>query len=144
MPAVSPVFFHCFPENLAEKLHNFGTDTFKWILTNTAPNHATNTVKSNITQIVSGNGYTTDGNSSTAASSSQTGGVYSFVINNPSPWIGTGAGMAQFRYAVLYNFTSATLALVCSFDYGSPVTVAAGEIFAIDASSAVFTINLPA
>src|SRR5688572_16576668 len=52
-----------FSEDLSEKVHNLDTDTFRWVLSNTAPNIATTNLLSNITQISTGNGYTqmTDG-----------------------------------------------------------------------------------
>src|SRR3972149_2833678 len=33
----TPTFFNCFTENVAEKVHNLGSDTLKWMLTNSAP-----------------------------------------------------------------------------------------------------------
>ena len=62
------VKFESFVEALAEKVHNLGADTLKVMLTNTAPNASTNTVKVDITEISAGNGYTAGGNSATVSS----------------------------------------------------------------------------
>ena len=50
-------------EDIANKIHDFNSDTFRWVLSNTAPNVASTFLLSNVTQIASGNGYTqmTDG-----------------------------------------------------------------------------------
>lgn len=53
--------YNCFSENLAEKVHNLGSDTLKIALTNTAPNVA-HTNLSQIGEISAGNGYTAGGN----------------------------------------------------------------------------------
>ena len=60
--------FQSFVEAVAEKVHNLGSDTLKVMLSNVAP-VATNTQKSNITEISAGNGYTAGGTQATISSS---------------------------------------------------------------------------
>jgi len=119
MPVVTPVKFHCFPADAYNGLHNLGSHTLKLALTNTAP-VVSNTVLTNITQIAAGGGYPTNGFTLTVASSSQTSGVYKLIINDYT-FTATGT-VANFRYAVLYNSTSATKPLMYYLDYGVTIS----------------------
>lgn len=122
--------FNSFVEALAEKVHNLGSDTLKVVLTNSAP-VASNTQLSNITQIANGNGYTTGGATVTVSASSQTSGTYKLVGSLASPtWTASGA-MGTFRYAVLYNDTATNDELIGWWDYGSGVSLTAGDTFTI-------------
>jgi hypothetical protein len=56
--------FNSFVEALAEKTHNLGSDVLKVMLTNSAPSSA-NTIKTDITDIAAGNGYTAGGTQAT-------------------------------------------------------------------------------
>ena len=123
--------FNSFVEALAEKKHDLGTDTLKVMLTNTAPT-AANAVKADITEIANGNGYTTGGNTAAMTTSGQTGGTYTLVLGDPATWTAAGGSLGPFRYAVLYNDTAANKELIGFWDYGSSITLAAGESFAVD------------
>ena len=122
--------FNSFVEVLAEKGHNLGSDTLKWVLTNSAPT-SSNTVLANITQIANGNGYTTGGTAATTSSSSQTSGTYKLVLAD-TVFTASGGSMGTFRYAVLYNDTATNDELIGWYDYGSSITVLTGETFTID------------
>jgi hypothetical protein len=123
--------FNSFVEAVAEKVHNLGTDTLKVMLTNTVP-LAANAIKTDITEIASGNGYTTGGNTATQTSSSQTSGTYKLVLGDPTSWTAVTASMATFRYAVLYNSTATNGELIGWWDYGSAVTLAVSDSFTVD------------
>lgn len=123
--------FNSFVEALAEKVHNLGSDTLKVMLTNTAP-VATNSVKADITEVSAGNGYTAGGNTASVTSSSQSGGVYRLVLGDPATWTASGGSIGPFRYAVLYNDTATNKELIGWWDYGSALTLAAGESFTVD------------
>jgi hypothetical protein len=133
--------FNSFVEALAEKTHNLGSDTLKVLLCNTAP-VATNTIKANLTEITAGNGYTAGGNTAAVTSSAQTSGTYQLVLGDPTTWTASGGSIGPFRYAVLYNDTATNDELIGFWDYGSGITLAAGESFAVDfdASTGVLTI----
>jgi predicted Zn-dependent protease len=120
--------FNPFIEAVFEGTHNFATNTFKVMLTNTAP-VAANGVKADITEIAAGNGYTAGGQTVTINTSSQTGGAYTAAVNQTLTWTATGGSIAALRYAVMYNDTAASKNLVGWWDYGSSVTPAVGETF---------------
>jgi hypothetical protein len=123
--------FNSFVEALAEKKHDLGADTLKVLLTNTAP-VATNSVKANLTEISAGNGYTAGGNTASVTSSAQTSGTYKLVLGDPATWSASGGSIGPFQYAVLYNDTASNDELIGWWDYGSSITLADGESFAVD------------
>ena len=133
--------FNSFVEALAEKKHDLGADTLKVLLTNTAP-VATNSVKADLTEISAGNGYTAGGNTASVTSSAQTSGTYKLVLGDPATWTASGGSIGPFRYAVLYNDTAASKELIGWWDYGSSITLADGESFAVDfdATTGVLTL----
>lgn len=132
--------FNSFPENLAEKVFNLGTDTIKVMLTNTAPS-ASNTVKADITEISAGNGYTAGGTAATTSSSAQTSGTYKLVLADVV-FTAAGGSFGPFRYVVLYDDTASSDQLIGWWDYGSAITIGSGETFTTDfnASSGVLTL----
>ncbi len=134
--------FHALVEALAEKKHDLATDVLKVLLTNVAP-VATNAVKADLTEIAAGAGYTAGGNTATVSSSSQTGGLYKLVLADPPTWTATGGSLGPFRYAALYNSSTAAGDLIGWWDYGSSITLQAGETFQVDfdASTGVLTLQ---
>jgi hypothetical protein len=133
--------FNAFVENMAEGKFNLGTDTLKVMLTDTAP-VATDSVKADLTEISAGNGYTAGGNAASITSSSQTSGTYKLVLGDPATWTASGGSIGPFRYAALYSDTAANDELIGWWDYGSSITLAAGESFAVDfdATTGVLTV----
>lgn len=133
--------FNSFVEAVAEKVHNFDSDTLKVALSNTAPS-ASDTVLADITQISSGNGYTAGGTQATTASSSQTGGTYKLVLNDVV-YTATGGPIGPLRYAILYNDSAANDELIAWWDYGSSITLQPGETLTVDfnSSAGVLTIT---
>lgn len=118
-------------ENLFENI-NAGSDS--WVVKlATGVDAAAGT----ITEVASGNGYTTGGNAATVTSSAQTGGTYKLVLTSPATWTATGAGFS-FQYAVLTDATTSTN--VGYWDYGSSQAVASGEsvYVSFDPSTGVF------
>lgn len=122
--------FYDFSEQLVLGVHDFDANTFKVVLTNSAPT-AGNTVLTDITQIANGGGYTTGGETTTIGISESSGTTT--VTGTEIVWTGTGSGFGPFRYAVLYNdsSTSPADALIAWFDYGSSISVGAGETFTL-------------
>lgn len=132
--------FNSFVENLAEKVFNLGSDTLRVMLCNTAP-VAGNSVKGNLTEISSGNGYTAGGTAATISSSAQTSGTYKLVLADVV-FTASGGSIGPFRYAVLYDDTAATDELIGFWDYGSSITLASTETFTVDfdATAGVMTL----
>lgn len=123
--------FNSFVEKLAEAGHNLGSDTLKIALTNTAP-VASNAVIGDITQISSAGGYAAA--TVTITSSAQSGGTYT-LANAAVTFTASGAAFDEFRYAVLYNDTSATDDLIAYYDYGVGYTLADGQSFTFNAGT---------
>lgn len=122
--------FYPFVENLAEKAFNLGSDTLKVMCTNTAPN-ATDGQKSQLTEISAGNGYTAGGTATTISSSSQSSGTYKLVITDVV-FTASGGSIGPLRYVVLYDDTATNDELIGYWDYGSSITLAAGESLTVD------------
>ena len=135
--------FNDFSEQIVDGVHDFGANTFKVALSNSAP-IASNTVLADITQISGTNGYTTGGTATTIAVS-ETGGTTT-VTGTEVVFTASGGSVGPFRYVVLYNdsATSPLDALVAWWDYGSSITLADGETFTVKFSNtspgAIFTL----
>ncbi len=142
--AASFFYFNSFAENLPEKVHNLGADTHKIFLSNQAPS-ATNAIKSEITEISAGFGYTAGGNSAAVSTSAQTSGTYKLVLTSPTTWTASGGSIGPLRYAYWYNDTptSPLDPLIGCWDYGSSFSISSGETFAVtlDSSGGVLTIT---
>lgn len=129
----SYVKFYAAVENIFEGVHDLGSDTLKVMLSNTAPTASTNAVKTDITEISAGNGYTAGGQQTTQSASAQSGGTYKLVTADIT-WTASGGTIGPFRYPVLYNDTPTSPAdpLLGYWDYGSSITLAATETFTWD------------
>jgi hypothetical protein len=127
-------FFNAFKENMPEKVYNLGSDTLKWLLTNTAP-VATNSVKGDLTEISAGNGYSAGGATVTVSSSAQSGGTYTLSLS-ACVFTASVGSFAAFRYIVLYDDTATNDELIGWLDYGTSYTLTAGNTFTIPAGTA--------
>ncbi len=129
--------FQPFVEQLAEKVHNLGSDQIVVALSNTAPN-ATDATLSQITEI----SYTNcSSRNVTTTSSAQTTGTYKLVLAD-LVLTASGGSVGPFRYIILYNDTAASDQLIGYYDYGSALTLLTGETLTIDfdPSAGVLTI----
>jgi hypothetical protein len=133
--------FNAFVADVANKVHNLGSDTLKVMLSNTAP-VAGNAIKTDITEIAAGNGYSAGGVQATQVSSSQSGGLYKLILNN-AVFTASGGSIATFRYAVLYNSTPANGNLIGWWDYGTTLVITSGNSFTVqfDASNGVLQLT---
>jgi hypothetical protein len=127
--------FQAWVDYLAEGV-NCSSDQFVVALTNSAP-VATNSILTDITQIT----YTNlSSRNLTTASSSQTTGTYSLVVNDLT-LTASGGSVGPFRYVVVYDDTVANDPLVCWFDYGSSFSLADTEALLINFGSSLFTLS---
>lgn len=123
---------------------NAGSDTWQLILSNTAPNVATDTTAASATELGTSGGYTAGGVNCTVTSAVSTAGVYKVILAAPaSPtWTASGGGFT-FQYVILYNLTQTQC--IGYWDYGSAVVMsgANADTFTptLDAVNGVFTVT---
>jgi hypothetical protein len=122
---------NAFIERVFEKGYDFGADTFKVALSNTAPTSGStiwNTT--NFPAPAAANGYSAGGNTLTISSSAQSGGTYKWVLAD-STFTATAGGIGPFRYAIIYHSVSGEI--IGYYDYGSSITLAnVGDTFTVD------------
>lgn len=118
--------FNAFVADIANKVHNLGSDQLTVALSNTLP-VATNAVLANITQI----SYTNlSSRNITTTSSTQTSGLYKLIL---SDLVLTASGtVATFQYVIIYNSTASGSPLIAWFDYGSAVILGNTQTFTLD------------
>lgn len=131
-----------FVEQLGKGVHQLHAagHTLKVMLSNTAPNAATHTVRADSTEISGGNGYTSGGEDAQNDLSESSGTASCTGVD--IVWTASGGAIATFRYEILYNDTPTSPAdpLIGWWDYGSSIAPAAGETFTVDFGSSMFTI----
>ena len=130
--------FNSFVEAVMEGKHNFsdaGGDTLKIALCAAANAPvATNTVLANLTTISPYTNLTTSGagdRALTIASSSQTSGTYSLVLNDIT-LTASGGAVSAFQYIVVYNSSATNSELVGWVDRGSEITLADTQQLLLD------------
>ncbi len=136
----SYVKYQDFVERLVLQFHDFDSHTFKIALSNTAPNVATHTVLTDVTEISAGNGYTAGG-TATAMTVTETGGTVK-IAGTDVTFTASGGNIGPFRYAILYNSTIAPGYLIAYWDYGVSITITSGNSFLVDLdpSAGIFTL----
>jgi hypothetical protein len=119
-----------FVEDLAEKVHNLGSDTLTVALTTVAnvPTAATTATLASITQIA----YTNlSARAITTSTSAQTSGTYKLVLADLT--LTASGTVAAFGEVVLYNDTSTNDNMIAWWEYsGSNITMLNTETFLID------------
>jgi hypothetical protein len=121
-----------YAEQLNKAVHNWSTHTFKAALTNAAPNVA-HSVFADLTEITPGNGYSAGGMTLDTVTLSESSGTAKVTIAD-EVLTASGGSIGPFRGVEIYNDTPTSPAdpLVGGYDYGSSITLAAGETFTID------------
>lgn len=133
------VKFHQFAEDVGLGVHNLNTNTLKVYLSNVAPDAAADAVKADLAEIAAGNGYTAGG-VDTQNTYSQVGGVGA-CVGVDATITASGGTVGPFRYAVLYNDDAASDPLIGYWDYGSSITLAAGEPLNLNFATSLFTLT---
>lgn len=124
-----------FVEDVAEKVHNLGSDTLTIALSNTAPASESsnptadgNGQLSNVTQVA----YTNlSSRAITTSASAQTSGTYKLTLTD-LVLTSSGGTTGPFRYVYIYNDTATNDELIGLYDYGSSITLQDGDTFTID------------
>ncbi len=142
MPASTFTFFDAFKEHIAEKVHNFASDTIKVALLAAAnpPSASGDAVLADVTEIA----YTNLSSRDLALTSSgQASGTYKYIPTDLT-LTASGGSVAAFRYIVVYNDTPTSPAdpLIGWLDYGSDLTLANGESLLLDfGANGLFTLS---
>lgn len=116
---------------------NASTDVLNVYLSNAAPSASADSVKADLAEIGTGNGYTGPVDIQNAAS--QTGATITVTATDVT--ITASGSVGPFQYAVIYNDTAASDPLVGWYDYGSAVTLAAAETFKVDFGASLLTLG---
>ena len=128
------VLFHEAMLNIGNGLIDLDSHSFKAVLSLTAPVQATNTLLADITQISSGNGYTTGGVALASVTYTESGagtGIWVWACADFT-WTASGGSMADFRYVTVYDDTAAGDPLLLYIDYGATITLTSGSTFTVD------------
>lgn len=119
-----------FVEDVAEKVHDLGSDTLTVALTTNANAPvATNSILSDLTEI----SYTNlSSRAITTTSSAHTTGTYKLTLTDLV--LSASGAVATFRMVEIYNDTPASPLnpLIGWYDHGSNVTLASGETYTLD------------
>lgn len=148
---MSFTFFNQAVEDLFEKIHNLGSDTFKVaIVTNatvptasTAAPHwgGTGTTDFSANEIAGTGAYTTGGETCANVTSAQTSGTYKLDFDNIS-WAKNASSPTNGCYGILYNSTDTNKRALgfITLNGGSAVDMTAGALtIVVDASNGLFT-----
>lgn len=134
--------FQQFVEDLGKGVHQLHAagHTLKAYLSNTTPDAAADAVKADLAEITNENGYTAPVDIQNDYT--ETGGVGTLTAVDIVV-TASGGTVGPFRYVVIYNDTPTSPAdpLVSFFDYGSAITLQAGETFTIDFGASLATIE---
>lgn len=118
MTTITPIRFYCTSADLAHGVHKLNVDTLKLVLTNSPPD-LNYTVLDDIEQIAAEGGYIQDGFTLNVVSSEQILGVYRLKIED---YYFTATGdVPAHRYAVVYNASTPTKALLFYGDQGETI-----------------------
>lgn len=124
--------FQSFVEALAEEKHNLGSDTLELYLTNTEPSASGDAVKTDLPAEIAYTNLQNDPTSRqfTATTSAQTSGTYTLDAAN-IVLTASGGTVGPFQYVVIFNQTAPSDELIGYYNYGSAVTLQAGETFTV-------------
>lgn len=120
-----------FANFMGKKRDDLSADTFKAVLTNTAPTKAGTQVLADITQIAGTGGYAAVTLSGVTWTETGAGsGIWQFTSSAFS-WTASGADFATARYVVIYDDTSTNDDVVGYIDYGTTFVLTNGNTFTV-------------
>ena len=136
------VKFQQFVEDLGNGVHDLvGTEhTLKVYLTNATPSVSLDAVKTDLAEITNENGYTAPVDIQN--NGSETGGTLT-VTAVDVVITASGGTVGPFQWAVIYNDTPTSPAdpLIGYYDYGSAITLQAGESLTVDFGASLLTLT---
>ena len=117
-------------EQLGLGKHNLNTDVLNVYLSNATPSASLDAIKTDLAEITNQNGYTAPVDTqNTWAEATGTGTLTGTKVVITA----SGGTVGPFQYVVLYNDTQTSPVdpLIAWWDYGSAITLNAGESFSI-------------
>jgi hypothetical protein len=131
------VKFQDFIEQVGKGVHQLHAagHTLNVYLSNHAPVAATDTVIADIPGITEQFGYAAADIQNDYTEAGGTGTLTAVDVT----WTAVGGAFGPFQYAVIYNSSTAGGNLVAYYDYGSAITINAGESFKVDFGAALAT-----
>ena len=132
-------------QRIGNKEIDLDSDTFKAVLTNTAPNHATDDLLGNLTQIAATGGYAAVAVGSPTWSETSAGsGIWEWDCAAFS-WTASGANFAAARYVYIYDDTATSDPCLGYIDYGSEFTLTDGNTLTVTpGANGVFRVTVNA
>lgn len=127
--------FHTFPFDFLSGQHDFESDVYHIILTNTEPDYANDVQYSDIVEIAAQNGYDAGGIPVTLTLTQVT--EDSIVTAGIANFEADGGSFGPFQWAVLYNFSSPSNRLVAAWEYEG------GSISLLDTETLTFVFGGP-
>jgi len=144
------VTFEEFSKDLANGVHNLGSDTFIVALVD---NTATEPVAGTATprwadfsgnEVADGNGYTSPGATLSGTSIAEAAGVSTFDDTGNVTWSQNASGFENAYWAILYNDSATNKEAVGFLDLGGPVSLVTGDLTITWNASGVLTVTVSA
>ena len=129
--------FQCFLKDFVDGKHDFTTATLKVALSSAAnaPSASADVKLADITTIAAP---AVDNATLTTSSSGWAAGAFTVVVADLT--MTASGAVGPFRYVTVYNDTATNKELICFFDYGSEVTLAANDTFKLDFGTELFSL----
>ena len=133
-------FLNALKNDLALDLDDTTADRFKVMLVTSAytPDFGTHDFKADVTNEVSGPGYSAGGNSLTSVTCTQSGGTITFDADDVT-WT---SSTITARGAVVYDDSLASDPLFCYIDFGADKSSSSGDFVLSFNASGIFTLDL--
>ena len=133
-------FLNALKNDLALDLDSTTGDRFKAMLVTSSytPNFGTHDFKADVSNEVSGTGYSAGGKSLTSVALTQSAGTITFDAANLT-W---ASSTITARAAVIYDDSLTSDPLICYIDFGADKSAASGDFVLSFNASGVFTLDL--
>lgn len=133
-------FLNALNNSVAIDLDDTTADRFKVMLVTSAytPDFGTHDFKADVTNEITGTGYSAGGESLTSVTLTQTGGTITWDADDVT-W---ASSTLTARGAVVYDDSLASDPLICYIDFGSDKSSSSGDFVLSFNASGIFTLDL--
>lgn len=133
-------FLNALKDDLAVDLDDTTADRFKVMLVTSSytPDFGTHDFKADVTNEVTGTGYSAGGESLSSVTLTQSGGTITFDADNVT-WT---SSTITARGAVVYDNTLTDQPLICYIDFGADKSSSSGDFVLSFNASGIFTLDL--